>query len=203
MKSIEIDARFVRAAQAAQAHNDVRYYLNGFCFLPDGRIAATNGHVLYVATYADDKADRVEHPIIVNVLGKVPTSAKLCTFIFQDDQSGFCKTDNARAYCFEVIDGKFPDIDRVLSPLKRLGEPKALSDGWSANANYLALLPKIFGAGSLVTCCHGTEHEPVVLQGSPYLRKGDPGDLFFSTSMVVLMPVRVGREFYRAGEEAA
>jgi hypothetical protein len=59
MKTITMDAQFVRAAQACQAKKDVRYYLNGICIMPQGKIAGTNGHILYTGQYTEDADNMV------------------------------------------------------------------------------------------------------------------------------------------------
>lgn len=132
---LKISKTLLESALIFQAKKDVRYYLNGICFMRDGRVAATDGHRAFIGGKHESK---ISSDIIVKV-SKSPTQAysyavidtrtKIVTYHDVTDSmvgAGIC----------EQIDGKFPDIDRVI--------PKAKSpaEEISFNAKYLADVEK-------------------------------------------------------------
>ena len=52
---LKISKLLLESASIFQARNDVRYYLNGICFMPDGRIASTDGHRAFIGDSHDNK----------------------------------------------------------------------------------------------------------------------------------------------------
>lgn len=132
---LKISKTLLESALIFQAKKDVRYYLNGICFMRDGRVAATDGHRAFIGGNHESK---LRSDIIVKV-SKSPTQAyshavidtrtKIVTYHDGTDTmvgAGIC----------EQIDGKFPDIDRVIpkekSPAEEIG----------FNAKYLADVEK-------------------------------------------------------------
>lgn len=196
MKAITVDAKFIRAAQAAQAVNDVRFYLCGICLQPGGKIAGTNGHVLYVGTYTEEESEMVDQETIIKIEGKIPVAAKDCTFIFQEDGAGFCRTDNSRAFCFSTIDARYPPLDHVLNQVKPKIEGDTFHDGFCINAEYLALLPKIFGKSVPVVSRNRTDREAVSFRADQSLERKH--SLFFKTSRLIVMPMATNEKFYLA-----
>lgn len=133
---LKISKLLLEGALMFQAKNDVRYYLNGICFMPDGRIAATDGHRAMVASKHDNK---IKNNVIVSV-SKSPikryayalldTKEKIVTYHDEFDVmvgAGICSE----------IDGRFPDIDRIIpkqtAPAEQIG----------FNAKYLADVEKL------------------------------------------------------------
>lgn len=66
---LKISKLLLESALIFQARNDVRYYLNGICFMPDGRIASTDGHRAFIGGSHDNK---LAENVIVKI-GKFPT----------------------------------------------------------------------------------------------------------------------------------
>lgn len=133
---LKISKLLLEGALMFQAKNDVRYYLNGICFMPDGRVAATDGHRAFIANKHDNK---ITDNVIVSV-SKSPTKrydyavldTKTKMVTYHDDTelmvgAGICN----------IIDGRFPDVDRVIpkqtSPTEQIG----------FNAKYLADVEKL------------------------------------------------------------
>lgn len=132
---LKISKLLLEGALMFQAKNDVRYYLNGICFMPDGRVAATDGHRAFIANKHDNK---ITDNVIVSVSKSptkrydyaiIDTKSKIATYHDELDVmvgAGIC----------ELIDGKFPDIDRVFpkqtAPAEQIG----------FNAKYLADVEK-------------------------------------------------------------
>ncbi|MAT91424.1 MAG: hypothetical protein CME59_02360 [Halioglobus sp.] len=202
MNDIEIDARFVRGAQACQASNDIRYYLNGICIMPDGRIAGTNGHVLYVGKYSEDQDSLPDRNIILKLHGTIPRAAKSVRFTFTaragDVWRGVAVTDNNKAFCFETIDGKYPDIDRVIPEAP---EPDGIiCDGFGIQARYLSLVPKTLGVGESVICQHAEPNGPAVFR--LHSADKDGCDLFAASSRLIVMPAWL-KATYRSGQATA
>lgn len=61
---LKICKTLLEAALVFQAKNDVRYYLNGICFMPDGRITSTDGHRAFIGGKHENK---LEDNVIVSV----------------------------------------------------------------------------------------------------------------------------------------
>lgn len=132
---IKVNKILLEVALMFQAKQDVRYYLNGICFMPGGRIASTDGHRAFIA-------EGGEHKLRSNVIVKVSksptkryeyaiidTKTKIVTYHDESEVmvgAGIC----------EEVDGRFPDIDRVV-PKKT--EPTELV---GFNAQYLADVAK-------------------------------------------------------------
>ena len=122
---IEVKSAYLKAALINQAKNDIRFYLNGICFMPDGRLAATDGHALFKG-YHESKLDA---PVIVAVKGKVPTSFERAIITLPDPVAGESDAERlskegtiryvgnlemtvGMGWCY-LVDGRFPDIDRA------------------------------------------------------------------------------------------
>lgn len=133
---LKISKLLLEGALMFQAKQDIRYYLNGICFMPDGRIAATDGHRAMIASKHENK---ITDNVIVSV-SKSPTKrydyavldTKTKMVTYHDDTelmvgAGICN----------MIDGRFPDVDRVIpkqtSPTEQIG----------FNAKYLADVEKL------------------------------------------------------------
>lgn len=122
-----------------QAKNDVRYYLNGICFMPDGRVAATDGHRLFVS---DKHNNKLDDNIIVSV-SKSPTKRydyavldnKTNTVTYHDEHEIMV----GAGICSE-IDGRFPDIDRVIPKETTPTEQIGFNAKYPADAEKLAKL---------------------------------------------------------------
>lgn len=133
---LKISKLLLEGALMFQAKQDIRYYLNGICFMPDGRVAATDGHRLFVG---DKHNNKLDDNIIVSV-SKPPT--KRYDYAMLDTKTNIVTYHDEHeimvgAGICELIDGKFPDIDRVIpkqtSPTEQIG----------FNAKYLADVEKL------------------------------------------------------------
>lgn len=109
---IKVSKAILESAQLFRAKNDVRYYLNGICFKKNGKVCATDGHRLIVQEGNPTTSD-----FIVKV-GKSPT--KRYDYALIDTDSGVCTyrsiygDERVGVSLCEVIDGKFPDVERLL-----------------------------------------------------------------------------------------
>lgn len=133
---LKVSKLLLEGALIFQAKHDVRYYLNGICFMPDGRVAATDGHRAMIASKHENK---IKSNVIVSV-SKSPT--KNYSYAVIDTRAKIVTYHNnfdvlvGAGICSEV-DGKFPDIDRVIpkqtAPAEQIG----------FNAKYLADVEKL------------------------------------------------------------
>lgn len=133
---LKVSKLLLEGALIFQAKQDVRYYLNGICFMPDGRIAATDGHRAMIASKHENK---LKDNVIVSV-SKSPT--KRYAYALLDTKTGIVTYHDEHeimvgaGICSE-INGRLPDIDRVIqkqtSATERIG----------FNAKYLADVEKL------------------------------------------------------------
>lgn len=133
---LKISKLLLEGALMFQAKNDVRYYLNGICFMSDGRVSATDGHRAMIASKHDNK---LTDNVIVSV-SKSPT--KRYAYALLDTKAGIVTYHDEHeimvgaGICSE-IDGRFPDIDRVIP------KETAPTEQISFNAKYLADVEKL------------------------------------------------------------
>nr|DAF74640.1 MAG TPA: DNA polymerase III, beta subunit [Caudoviricetes sp.] len=133
---LKVSKLLIEGALIFQAKQDVRYYLNGICFMPDGRVAATDGHRAMIASKHENK---IKSNVIVSI-SKSPT--KNYSYAVIDTRAKIVTYHNnfdvlvGAGICSEV-DGKFPDIDRIIpnqtAPAEQIG----------FNAKYLADVEKL------------------------------------------------------------
>ena len=133
---LKISKLLLEGALMFQAKQDVRYYLNGICFMPDGRVAATDGHRAMIASKHENK---IKSNVIVSV-SKSPT--KRYSYALLDTETNIVTYHDEHeamvgaGICSE-IDGRFPDVDRVIpkqtAPTEQIG----------FNAKYLANVEKL------------------------------------------------------------
>ena len=133
---LKISKLLLEGALMFQAKQDIRYYLNGICFMPDGRVAATDGHRAMIASKHENK---LTDNVIVSV-SKSPT--KRYSYALLDTKTKIITYHDEHeimvgaGICSE-IDGRFPDIDRVIpketAPTEQIG----------FNAKYLADVEKL------------------------------------------------------------
>jgi DNA polymerase III sliding clamp (beta) subunit (PCNA family) len=159
MNNLTIKASLIRAAQACQGNKDVRYYLNGILLAANGDVVGTNGHVLFKGSIIGAGQQIIETDTIIHIDGKVPVSADTVTFDFTDDTRGVCTTDTGKAFTFTVIDGKYPDYQRVMPKEDRA----VFSNGFTCQSKYIALALSVFGKESKIDIIHASENEQVVI----------------------------------------
>lgn len=117
-----------------EAKHDVRYFLNGMCFRPDGKVAATDGHTLAISKHDNE----ITAPVIVKV-HKLPTRRFHHAEIDTESKIATLMTEEGLrvglAMC-DVIDGTYPDVDKVI--------PKTVEavEKIQFNAGYLARIEK-------------------------------------------------------------
>lgn len=115
--------RLLRATQHAMATNDVRYYLNGalFDFSQSGvTVVATDGHRLATcsspsANFAEKSQTILSRSFVNALLRVVPQSEESLTMRIWDDEASRVElVVGATTLRSRVIDGKFPDYQKVI-----------------------------------------------------------------------------------------
>ena len=139
MIKFTIRSSLVKAAMLFQAKQDIRYYLNGIRIEPN-RIAATNGHCLWLHNFDTDLD--ITESLVLQLKGAIPAKSFNINFevgemsgvAFHADIDGKI----IAATYFELIDGTYPDIDKVIAP--KANEQPTPVIGF--NTEYLSLLQK-------------------------------------------------------------
>lgn len=136
---LKVNRRTLLAVMECMAIRDVRYYLNGICFLPDGKIAATNGHMLAYGHHDNE----IDNEVILSI-GTLPK--KIFDYAEFDTEEGIIKlyTESGLvagvALC-SVIDAKYPNINRLIDSTEK--KDSQLPSVIGINAGYMAKLEKI------------------------------------------------------------
>jgi DNA polymerase-3 subunit beta len=135
---MKIKSKLLRAAKHCQGKSDIRYYLNGI-HIYGNIVESTNGHVAVQMTM--DK--KIRGNFILNIIGVIPAKALWTKFIFHKSETIAKHYDSCEQLisvsCVDVIDGNFPDINRVIpnkfKPIDYIG----------LNTEYVGLFGKMFG----------------------------------------------------------
>lgn len=187
MITLNIEAKFIRAAMANQAKKDIRYYLCGILIAKNGDIVGTNGHTLYQGSHIWNDCDVIPRDMILSINGTIPASAYMVTIELDDIEpvpegyttinptKGIVRTDNGKVFTCEEIDGKYPDYKRVIPP--RLSDESLYSNAIALNTTYLARAEKTFGKDSSVIIYHRGVNESIRIENEA------------GTGILVIMPL--------------
>lgn len=176
---LKISKLLLEGALMFQAKQDVRYYLNGICFMPDGRVAATDGHRAMIASKHENK---LKDNVIVSV-SKSPT--KRYAYALLDTKTGIVTYHDEHeimvgaGICSE-INGRFPDIDRVIP------KQTAATEQIGFNAKYLADVEKL-------AKLFNPKYEAVLfeLNGNTSAAVANISAPTGETAKVIVMPMRI------------
>ncbi|MBY6212374.1 hypothetical protein KUV95_12515 [Microbulbifer agarilyticus] len=130
----DLDFKMVEYCYRAMPASDVRYYLNGLAVYPQGKaprpdigMAATDGHRLHFSSEGDWSKQPVVIPQDVIAL-IIKLKPQRITFGLSEDRinGGLVLQwhDDLLIVMFQMVDGKFPDIQRVI-PDKKAPKDKA------------------------------------------------------------------------------
>lgn len=124
------------SAMIFQAQKDVRYYLNGICFAPGGKVYSTDGHRAFIGEHSNQE---LSESIIVSIKGPKVTKFDRAEIDTEGGLVSYLDENGARvgAGLCEVVDGRFPDIERIISKFE--SKP---TDEIGFNAGYLADIEK-------------------------------------------------------------
>jgi len=135
-----------RAAFAARATKDVRYYLVGiFIHAENAEVVATDGSIMYYASI--ERGDGNIEAIIFEPAKIAPSALRVTVEAF-DKHNVLVKTyhrsDRATGqHICKIIAGRYPDYQQIIPKSGQAGGP---GEAFSFHTKYLALLKTIFGA---------------------------------------------------------
>lgn len=176
---IKVSKILLESALIFQAKKDIRYYLNGICFKADGRVCSTYGHRAFVGGKHEGE---LTEDVILSVTkaptknyeyANIDTDAKIITYHLDN-------TVQVGVGMVAVIDGRFPDIDRIIpketSPTERIG----------FNAKYLADVEK-------AAAIFNAKFECVIfdLNPSPKASVANLKSPSGETAKIIVMPMRI------------
>lgn len=182
---IKVSKTILEAALIYQAKNDIRYYLNGVCFKKDGRVCSTDGHRAFIGSKhtSDLKEDvilKIQKPPVKRYdFADLDTDSGIVTYF---NQVGEKEEDRHRlgvGIC-EVIDGRFPDIDRIIP------KERQAVDRIGFNAGYLASIGPAAKLFNGKWECATLEFSGANSAAIAHLKS--PCGL---TGMVIIMPMRI------------
>ena len=127
---------WLKAVMLAAAKKDVRYYLNGV-MVRNGELAATNGHMALLIKSESIKSDG-EYIIDNDTLKMIVTAHKGIKGDNRVEVVDSMTTTGSSKISITPVDGKFPDINRVI-PQETSGEIAYF------NAEYLLACQKANG----------------------------------------------------------
>lgn len=141
---ILVSANTLRVAMQFMAKSDPRYYLMGVCLQPSGKVAATNGHVLFT----DSHDFKLENEIIIKPHNSIPAKALMAKINLVDRTIVLYGKESLviSEIMFEYVEGNFPNIEKVMPSEELELENKPVG----FNASYLGLLPKAFPQGCVM-----------------------------------------------------
>ena len=130
----------IKTALQFAAKNDIRYYLNGVAlYIQDGvllSVVGTDGHSMVVV--GDHILNPVERDIAIVDRKDIPTLVNALSLgdTFQIDH---LTLKIGESYSIPLIDGRYPDVRRVLPDKKRT---VSIDSGICFNPEYVAKLEK-------------------------------------------------------------
>ena len=175
---LKISKIMLESTHIFRAKADIRYYLNGVCFMPGGKLAATDGHRLFMGSHENELTENVIISIEKSPVKKYDhaicdTDTGLVEFFdFHEHRVGV-------ALC-QLVDGRYPDVERVIP------KERADCDRIGFNAGYLADVEKcakLFNPKwqSVIFELNGNTNAAVATVKSP------TGE----TAKIIVMPMRI------------
>ena len=161
-----------------RAKADIRYYLNGVCFMPGGKLAATDGCRLFMGSH--------ENELNENVIVSIEKSpVKKYDHAICDTETGlveFFDSPEQRvgvALC-QLVDGRYPDVERIIPKETESADRIAFNAGYLADVERCA---KLFNPKwpSVTFELNGNTNAAVATVKSP------TGD----AAKIIVMPMRI------------
>lgn len=167
---ILVDASKFKSASVCKSVKDIRFYLNGIFLAPNGDAVGTDGHCMTIASKAFTAPQGFEG-LVVGLNTEVP---KKCEFVEFDTETKLARFLNGVAEqiavsAFEVIDGRYPDYNRVvpkkIQTVESIGlDVKIVSKGLKVfhSVKYTGLKFEFYGADSAIKLTH-PQHPDVLM----------------------------------------
>lgn len=131
---LKISKIMLEASHLFRAKADIRYYLNGVCFMPGGKLAATDGRRMFIGSH--------ENELNENVIVSIEKSpVKKYDHAICDTETGLVEffdslEQRVGVSLCQLVDGRYPDVERIIPK-----ETEAV-DRIAFNAGYLAYIEK-------------------------------------------------------------
>lgn len=193
-----IESNTLRAALTHAAKNDVRFYLNGICLdLDAGRIVATDGHRMFIASGPQDPGKgRVILPrdLVANVCkaaGKRGMQVTVTLAGSGETATATLALPTGAQFGETLIDGNFPDWPRVM-PAELSGQPGQYDLEYLAAAADALVIHGAASKAQGVRVAHNGPEKPCIVY-APNCRE--------NMAFVVVMPLRADGEVI--GDELA
>lgn len=175
---LKISKIMLEASHIFRAKADIRYYLNGACFMPGGKLAATDGHRLFMGSH--------ENQLTENVIVSIEKSpVKKYDHAICDTETGLVEFFDAFeqrvgvSLC-QLVDGRYPDVERIIPKVTRAVERIGFNAGYLADVEKCAKLfnPKWSGVTFEL---NGNDKASIATVKSP------TGE----TARIIVMPMRI------------
>lgn len=174
---LKISKIMLESSHIFRAKKDIRYYLNGVCFMPGGKLAATDGCRLFMGSHENDLNESVIVSIEKSPVKKYDhaicdTETGLVEFFIAEHRVGF-------GLC-QLVDGRYPDVERIIPKETDAVDRIAFNAGYLADVEKCAKLfsPKY---QSVVFELQGNDRAAVATVKSP------TGE----TAKIIVMPMRI------------
>lgn len=175
---LKISKIMLESSHIFRAKADIRYYLNGVCFMPGGKLAATDGCRLFMGSH--------ENELTENVIVSIEKSpVKKYDHAICDTETGLVEFFDSLdqrvgvAPC-QLVDGRYPDVERIIPKETNAVDRIAFNAGYLADVEKCA---KIFNPKyqSVVFELQGYDKAAVATVKSP------TGE----TAKIIVMPMRI------------
>lgn len=175
---LKISRIMLESTHIFRAKADIRYYLNGVRFMPGGKLAATDGHRLFMGSHENELTENAIVSIEKSTVKKYDhaicdTDTGLVEFFNDSDARvgvGMC----------QLIDGRYPDVERVILKEQAACERIGFNAGYLADVEKCA---KLFNPKwqSVIFELNGNTNAAVATVNSP------TGE----TAKIIVMPMRI------------
>lgn len=180
---MKIKSNLLRAAQVVQARDDIRYYLRGI-HIAGKHVEASNGHTAVRMTM--DRAVKGDHIIKLN--GRVPKKAHYSKLLLKGKEPTVKHYDFydqlMSIHTVEIIDGRFPDLNRVMKTDTKSVKSIGLDAGYISMFNDMF---KTKGGVKAKFTFNGENEAVIITPGSEITQ------IEYGYPVYVVMPVRLGK----------
>ena len=175
---LKISRIMLESTHIFRAKADIRYYLNGVCFMPGGKLAATDGHRMFMGSH--------ENELTENVIVSIEKSpVKKYGHAICDTETGLVEFFDileqrvGTALC-KLVDGRYPDVERIMPKESNAVDRICFNAGYLADVEKCA---KLFNPKwkSIIFELNGNTNAAVATVNSP------TGE----TAKIIVMPMRI------------
>ena len=135
---LKISKIMLEASHIFRAKGDIRYYLNGVCFMPGGKLAATDGCRLFMGSH--------ENELNENVIVSIEKSpVKNYDHAICDTETGLVEffdsiEQRVGVSLCQLVDGRYPDVERIIPKKTEVVDRIAFNAGYLVDVEKCAKL---------------------------------------------------------------